>query len=110
MILDQFHLDGQVAVVTGGNRGLGLGIATALSEAGADIVSIQHTEDVSQLASGIASTGRQLLPLAIDLAQEGAAEHALEATLKRFGRVDILVNNAGIQRRAPAVDFSLEDG
>ena len=109
MILDQFRLDDQVAVITGGNRGLGLGIATALSEAGANIVSIQHTEDVSQLASNIASTGRQLLPLAIDLAQEGAAEHALEATLKQFGRVDILVNNAGIQRRAPSVDFSLAD-
>lgn len=109
MILDQFRLDDQVAVVTGGNRGLGLGIATALSEAGANIVSIQHTEDVSQLASNIASTGRQLLPLAIDLAQEEAAERALEATLKHFGRVDILVNNAGIQRRAPSVDFSLQD-
>jgi 2-deoxy-D-gluconate 3-dehydrogenase len=109
MILDQFRLDDQVAVVTGGNRGLGLGIATALSEAGANIVSIQHTDDVSQLASNIASTGRQLLPLALDLAQEGAAERALEATLKKFGRVDILVNNAGIQRRAPSVDFSLED-
>jgi 2-deoxy-D-gluconate 3-dehydrogenase len=109
MILDQFRLDGQVAVVTGGNRGLGMGIATALSEAGADIVSIQHTDDVSQLASNIADTGRQLLPLAIDLAQEGAAERVLAATLQRFGHVDILVNNAGIQRRAPSVDFSLQD-
>jgi NAD(P)-dependent dehydrogenase (short-subunit alcohol dehydrogenase family) len=93
MILDQFRLDDPVAVVTGGNRGLGLGIATALSETGADIVSIQHTDDVSQLASNIANTGRQLLPLAIDLAQDGAAEQALEATLKHFGHVDILVNN-----------------
>lgn len=109
MILEQFRLDGQVAVVTGGNRGLGLGIATALSEAGADVVSIQHTLDVSTLATQIEHTGRRLLPLALDLASEDAAQQALDATIAHFGRVDILVNNAGIQRRAPAVEFSVAD-
>lgn len=109
MILEQFRLDGQVAVVTGGNRGLGLGIATALSEAGADIVSVQHTLEVPALAAQIERTGRRLLPLALDLADDEAAQHALEATLAHFGHVDILVNNAGIQRRAPAVEFSLTD-
>ncbi|GAC1509738.1 MAG: 2-dehydro-3-deoxy-D-gluconate 5-dehydrogenase KduD [Ktedonobacteraceae bacterium] len=109
MILDQFRLDGQVAVVTGGNRGLGLGIAIALSEAGANIVSIQHTTEVAELASSMAHTQRELLPLAIDIGMAGAAAQALRATQEHFGRVDILVNNAGIQRRAPAVDFSLED-
>lgn len=109
MILEQFRLDGQVAVVTGGNRGLGLGIATALSEAGADIVSVQHTLEVPALAAQIERTGRCLLPLALDLADDEAAQHALEATLAHFGHVDILVNNAGIQRRAPAVEFSLTD-
>lgn len=109
MILEQFRLDGQVAVVTGGNRGLGLGIAAALSEAGADIVSVQHTAEAPELAAQIERAGRRLLPLALDLASDGVAEQALQATLSHFGRVDILVNNAGIQRRASAVDFSLAD-
>jgi 2-deoxy-D-gluconate 3-dehydrogenase len=109
MILDQFRLDGQVAVVTGGNRGLGLGIATALCEAGANIVSIQRTTETAQLAERVESAQRQLLPLALDLATDDAAERALEATLATFGRVDILVNNAGIQRRAPSTNFPLSD-
>ena len=109
MILDQFRLDGQVALVTGGNRGLGFGIATALAEAGADIVSIQRSGDVSLLQERVQHAGRRLLPLTLDLADESAAEKALAATIAQFGRVDILVNNAGIQRRSPASDFPPED-
>lgn len=109
MILDQFRLDGQVALVTGGSRGLGLGIAVALAEAGADIVSIQRGQDVSLLQEGVQRASRRLLPLTLDLAQEDVAEQALAATLDHFGRIDILVNNAGIQRRAPAADFPRED-
>jgi 2-deoxy-D-gluconate 3-dehydrogenase len=109
MILEQFRLDGQVALVTGGNRGLGLGIAAGLAEAGADIVSVQRSSDVSLLAERIGQTGKRLLPLTLDLAQNQAAELALESACREFGRVDILVNNAGIQRRFPSVDFPLED-
>lgn len=108
-VLDRFRLDGQVALITGGNRGLGLGMAAALAEAGADIVSVQRSGEVVQLAERIAAIGQRLLPLALDVAQPGAAEQALVATLERFGRVDILVNNAGIQRRAPAADFASAD-
>ncbi len=50
MILDQFRLDGKVALITGGSRGLGLGMAAALAEAGADIISIQHTSHSEALA------------------------------------------------------------
>lgn len=109
MILDKFRLDGQVAVVTGGNRGLGLGMAAGLAEAGADIVSVQRAPEAPELARRVAAAGRRLLPLGLDLAAADAAEQALAATLDHFGRVDILVNNAGIQRRAPATDFSLAD-
>src|SRR2546430_12253407 len=77
MILDQFRLDDQLALVTGGNRGLGFGIATALAEAGADIVSIQRSEDVSLLQERVRQAGRRLLPLTLDLAREDAAEQAL---------------------------------
>src|SRR5579859_7244595 len=109
MILDQFRLDGRVALITGGNRGLGLGIATALAEAGANIVSVQRSADTSTLAARVATAGRQFLPLTFDIAQDNAAHRILEATLTRFGKLDILVNNAGITRRAPAEDFPLED-
>ncbi len=109
MILDQFRLDGKVALVTGGSRGLGFGMAVALAEAGADIISIQRTSSSQALAERVTSMGRQFLPLVLDISSETAAQEALDAALSRFGRIDILVNNAGIQRRAPAVEFSIED-
>lgn len=109
MILNQFRLDGKVALITGGSRGLGAGMAVALAEAGADIVSIQHSSDTEALAKRITSVGRQFLPLMLDIGAETAAIEALDAALARFGQVDILVNNAGVQRRAPATEFSIED-
>lgn len=109
MMLDHFRLDDQVALITGGNRGLGLGMATALAQAGANIVSVQRSVDVPALTEAVHAAGRHVLPLAIDLAAADAAEQALAATLNQYGRVDILVNNAGIQRRAPASDFLHSD-
>jgi 2-deoxy-D-gluconate 3-dehydrogenase len=109
MILDRFKLDGRVAVVTGGNRGLGLGIATALAEAGADIVSIQRTDAVPALQEAVARVGRRTLSLTLDLTTDDAAAEALAATLRHYGRVDILVNNAGVQRRASAADVPIAD-
>jgi 2-deoxy-D-gluconate 3-dehydrogenase len=107
MGLDLFRLDGEVAVVTGARRGLGFGIATALAEAGADIVSVQRSEGAPELEDKVHSLGRRLLVVPIDIAQENAAEVVLQRTLDTFGRADILVNNAGIQRRAPAAEFPL---
>jgi len=109
LILDQFRLDGKVALVTGGSRGLGLGMAKALAEAGADIVSVQRGENTAELEACISHAGRDLLTVSLDIAKETAAEQAREMALARFGHVDILVNNAGVQRRAPAVDFRIED-
>jgi 2-deoxy-D-gluconate 3-dehydrogenase len=109
MILDQFRLDGKIALVTGGSRGLGFGMAVGLAEAGADIISIQRTSSHEAVAERIASLGRHFLPLTLDIGSETAAQEALEAVLSCFGHIDILVNNAGIQRRAPAAEFSIED-
>lgn len=111
MILDRFRLDGQVAIVTGAGRGLGLGIAAGLAEAGADIVSVGRTAATPALTERIAATGRRLLPLDTDLAElddDGAAA-LLARTLELFGRVDILVNNAGTTRRNPVAEFTTED-
>ena len=109
MILDQFRLDGKVALITGGSRGLGLGMAAALAEAGCAIISIQHTSHSEELAERVTGMGRRFLPLTLDIGAETAAREALDAALSSFEHVDILVNNAGVQRRAPAVDFSIED-
>ena len=108
-ILERFRLDGQVAVVTGGNRGLGLDIAEALAQAGADIVSVQHAASAPALAARVQAAGRRALAVGADIKQDDSAQRALDAALAEFGRVDILVNNAGIQRRTPSERFSLAD-
>ncbi|HSH82253.1 MAG TPA: 2-dehydro-3-deoxy-D-gluconate 5-dehydrogenase KduD [Herpetosiphonaceae bacterium] len=108
-ILDRFRLDGQVALITGASRGLGLGMAAALAEAGADIVSIQRGSETLRLAERIEAAGGRLLSIALDIAMPNAAEYAVAAALAQFGRIDILVNNAGIQRRAPAAEFPLPE-
>ncbi len=109
MILDLFRLDGQVAVITGGNRGLGLGIATALAQAGANIVSVQRKADAPELIAAVGQAGRNAHMVTLDVGATDAAQQALTATLQRFGRVDILVNNAGVQRRYPSAEFPVEE-
>jgi 2-deoxy-D-gluconate 3-dehydrogenase len=109
MLLDDFRLDGRVATVTGANRGLGLGIAAALAQAGADVVSVQRSNDSTAVRAAVESAGRRFLAVTIDAGAPEAAATALEATLESLGRADILVNNAGVQRRSPAEDFPAAD-
>jgi 2-dehydro-3-deoxy-D-gluconate 5-dehydrogenase len=109
MILDRFRLDGQVAVVTGGNRGLGLSLSEGLAQAGADIVSVQHAASAPELKKRVSAAGRRCLAVGADLKEESSAQRVLDAALAEFGRVDILVNNAGIQRRTPSENFPLAD-
>jgi 2-dehydro-3-deoxy-D-gluconate 5-dehydrogenase len=108
MLLEKFRLDGQVALVTGASRGIGLAIAAGLAEAGADIVAVQRREQAPELAERVAAAGRALLPLAADVGDEQALREAVARAHGHFGRLDILVNNAGIQRRHPAEEFPLE--
>jgi 2-deoxy-D-gluconate 3-dehydrogenase len=109
MILDDFRLDGRVATVTGANRGLGLGIAAALAQAGADIVSVQRSDDATAIRAAVEGAGRRFLAVTADVGADDAPAAALAATLATFGRADILVNNAGVQRRAPAESFAADD-
>ena len=105
MILDSFRLDGRVAVVTGGNRGLGQGCAFALAEAGADIALLGRTDPV-ETAERIAALGRRVSYVPCDLGKAGPGElaAAVDTVVAELGRLDILVNNAGIIRRAPATE------
>ncbi|MGD1020899.1 MAG: 2-dehydro-3-deoxy-D-gluconate 5-dehydrogenase KduD [Verrucomicrobiia bacterium] len=107
-ILDQFKLDGKVAIVTGAGRGLGQGIAFGLAEAGADIAAVDLIEQ-SETKAGVEKRGRRCAVIHADLSKGGCVPPIIDATLAAFGHIDILFNNAGIIRRAPLVEFSEKD-
>ena len=109
MILDQFRLNGKVALVTGGAVGLGQAIAIALAEAGADVTCHGNTRLPEATCDEIDQLGRRAFSVTGDLSKPETPRALFDATLKEFGRLDILVNNAGTIRRAPAVDYSEED-
>jgi 2-deoxy-D-gluconate 3-dehydrogenase len=110
MILDNFRLDGRVALVTGARQGLGQGFAVALAEAGADIAGLDRG-DVNETSALVAGLGRRFIPIQCDLraAPVAGLNQIVEQVVAEMGRLDILVNNAGIIRRAPALEFSEAD-
>jgi 7-alpha-hydroxysteroid dehydrogenase len=96
MILDDFRLDGRVAIVTGAGKGIGAGCARALAEAGADVVCAARTQaDIDAVAAGVRDLGRRALPVATDVMVTEQLVALVARTVEEFGRVDILVNNAG---------------
>jgi 2-deoxy-D-gluconate 3-dehydrogenase len=108
VILDQFNLQGRVAIVTGCDTGLGQGMARALAQAGADIVGVNVTEPKDTHAQ-ITALGRRFLDLRANLSDISCIEGLVEQAKAWGGRVDILVNNAGIIRREDAIKFSEKD-
>jgi NAD(P)-dependent dehydrogenase (short-subunit alcohol dehydrogenase family) len=103
-----FDLTGQTALITGGSRGLGREMATALAERGADIVlcSRQGAEAETTAATIAESTGRRVLGLEADVTCSGAIERLVESSLSAFGKLDILVNNAGAGLRKPLLELT----
>ncbi len=95
---DRFDLDGRVAVITGGSRGIGREVAIAFAEAGANVViASRKLENCETLAAQIeADTGRQALPVQYHAGDWEANERLLALTEERFGRLDVLMNNAGM--------------
>jgi 2-deoxy-D-gluconate 3-dehydrogenase len=95
-----FDLSGRVAIVTGGNGGIGLGMATGLAAAGATIV--VAARDALKAEAAVAALGGASTFLEVDVAREESCRALVAQTLARFGRLDILVNNAGMSiRKAP---------
>lgn len=107
MSLDVFRLDGRVALVTGGSRGLGLVMAGALAAAGADVAVVSRTTGAAEeAADGIArETGRRAMGLTADVTDNAQVEQMVRTVAERFGRLDILVNNAGVNVRRPIEEF-----
>jgi 2-deoxy-D-gluconate 3-dehydrogenase len=97
--MTMFDLTGRVAVVTGGNGGIGLGMARGLATAGARVVVAARNAEKAEAA--LAELGNQSAFIAFDVADETSCRAVIDQTEKRFGRLDILVNNAGTSIRKP---------
>jgi 2-deoxy-D-gluconate 3-dehydrogenase len=105
-----FDLKGRVAVVTGGNGGIGLGMARGLAQAGAAIAIAGRNAKKSEAAAAeLARLGVKTAVLSVDVADEASCTKMIADAKKQLGRVDILVNNAGINIRKPPHELSLAE-
>jgi 2-deoxy-D-gluconate 3-dehydrogenase len=107
--MDFFRLDGKVAIVTGGNTGLGQGYAVALAKAGADLFIVAYSEGWDETRNLIEKEGRKVYFLQGDITKKGTVNEIVKTCLEVYGKIDILVNNAGTIRRAPLLEYKEED-
>ena len=106
-ILDRFKLTDQVAIITGGGKGIGRGIAWAFAEAGADVALAARTEsDLAETVAGVEARGRKAIAVKTDVTVTEDLERLVAETLDAYGRIDVLVNNAGGTGPRPALQTS----
>jgi len=102
-VLDRFRLDSRVSLVTGASAGLGVAIATALAEAGSDVViGARRVERLAGVVDAIERTGRRGLAVPLDVSKPENCTAMVDRAMAEFGRVDVLVNNAGVGTAVPA--------
>ncbi len=103
-------LSGQVALVTGGNSGIGEGCASALGAAGARVVVnyFSNPEEADRVVTRISTGGSEAVAIQADVSQEPAVQALFRQAIDRFGTIDILINNAGLQQDAPFQEMTLE--
>ena len=105
-----FDLKGKTAIVTGGNGGIGLGIARGLADAGADIAVVGRNEAKSKTAAAeLAARGVRAIAVVADVTDKAAVASMVERVKRELGRIDILVNNAGINIRKAPQNLELEE-
>lgn len=104
------RLDGHVAIVTGGSRGIGRAVALAFARDGAQVaITAVHDRDaLEKTEREIAALGNGCIAMMADVARRGDIDKLVQAILARWGRIDVLVNNAGILRLAPLEDITEE--
>ena len=103
-----FDLTGKVAIVTGGNGGIGYGMARGLAQAGASIViAARRAEKNAQAVAALHEMGAKALSVVTDVQDEASVQAMVQATVAAFGSIDILVNNAGINIRKAPQDYTL---
>ncbi len=109
-LVEIFGLEGRTALVTGGSRGIGKGMAKGLALAGANVAVVaQHESDAAaETMKELKETGARTLFLQADVSKRKSVEEAVRKTTDAFGHIDILVNNAGIGKVAGAIDCSDE--
>jgi len=105
-----FDLTGRKAIVTGGTRGLGYGMAEGLMEAGAEVVIVGSTDKAKEVAADFAAKGFACQGIKIDLGNRAEIKTGFEQAVEMLGgHLDIIVNSAGIQRRHFCTEFPIED-
>ena len=108
--MDMFRLDGKRALVTGGSKGIGLGIAKGFAEAGADLVlAARSQEELDEAASSIAQAGHRAATTSFDLANVEAIGDWYQGLVREHGAFDILVNDAGVVKHGAAEQLPLSE-
>jgi len=102
VIPKEYSVEGKVAIVTGGGRGIGKSIALTLAEAGADVtVAARTVKQIEGIADEVRQLGRKALAVPTDVTKADEVKRVVEQTVSQFGKIDILVNNAGIDILKP---------
>ncbi len=102
-----FDLEGKVAIVTGGNRGIGFAVAEGLAKAGATVVIANRNGDAGQAAAQvIRDSGLKAAAIPTDVSEKTSVENLVAGVMAEYGKIDILVNSAGVIDRGPVEDFS----
>ena len=105
-----FDLHGRTALITGGNGGIGLGIAKGFAESGANIaIAGRNTTKTEEVVANFRERNTSAIGIEVDVADQESVQDMIGNTLEAFGRIDILVNNAGIGIRNLPHEYPLED-
>lgn len=105
-----FDLGGRVALVTGGNGGIGLGMALGMAKAGAAVaIAARDPAKMDDAKHQLEAAGAEVMTTDVDVAEPASIDAMVDAVTERFGRIDVLVANAGINIRKPPEDYTLDE-